>query len=32
VVDFRPLEGDAVATLDLEYNVFLAPRGYKGKA
>ena len=31
VVDFKPLEGDDKATLDLEYNVYLAPKGYKGK-
>ncbi|KAL6865609.1 hypothetical protein ACO1O0_001703 [Amphichorda felina] len=31
VVDFKPLEGDDKATLDLEYNVILAPAGYKGK-
>ncbi|KAK3333410.1 Intradiol ring-cleavage dioxygenase-like protein [Cercophora scortea] len=30
VVDFKPLEGDKTATLELEYNVFLAPKGYKG--
>lgn len=31
VVDFKPLEGDEKAVLDLEYNVNLAPKGYKGK-
>ncbi|KAJ6783359.1 hypothetical protein PWT90_10430 [Aphanocladium album] len=31
VVDFKPLEGDDKATLDLEYNVVLSPKGYKGK-
>lgn len=31
VVDFKPLEGDDKATLDLEYNVILSPKGYKGK-
>ena len=31
VVDFRPLKGDPKAELDLEYDVYLAPRGYKGK-
>lgn len=31
VVDFKPLEGDNNAELELEYNVFLAPKGYKGK-
>ncbi|KAH6610591.1 catechol dioxygenase [Trichoderma cornu-damae] len=31
VIDFKPLEGDDKATLDLEYNVVLAPKGYKGK-
>ncbi|KAK0641258.1 Intradiol ring-cleavage dioxygenase [Cercophora newfieldiana] len=31
VVDFKPLEGDDKAVLELEYNVFLAPKGYKGK-
>ena len=31
VVDFKPLEGDSKATLDLEYNVVLAPKDYKGK-
>ncbi|EON62787.1 hypothetical protein W97_02012 [Coniosporium apollinis CBS 100218] len=27
VVDFKPLEGDKEATLDLEYNILLAPKG-----
>jgi len=31
VVKFEPLEGDNTASLDLEYNVNLAPKGYKGK-
>ncbi len=31
VVDFKPLQGDDKATLELEYNVNLAPKGYKGK-
>ncbi|KAK4444675.1 catechol 1,2-dioxygenase [Podospora aff. communis PSN243] len=31
VVDFKPLKGDDKATLELEYNVNLAPKGYKGK-
>lgn len=31
VVEFKPLEGDDKATLELEYNVGLAPKGYKGK-
>ncbi|KAJ2891430.1 catechol dioxygenase [Zalerion maritima] len=31
VVDFKPLQGDDKATLELEYNVILAPKGYKGK-
>jgi len=31
VVDFKPLKGDDKATLDLEYNVVLSPKGYKGK-
>ncbi|KAK1755655.1 catechol 1,2-dioxygenase [Echria macrotheca] len=31
VVNFKPLKGDATATLELEYNVNLAPKGYKGK-
>lgn len=31
VIDFKPLKGDDKATLDLEYNVILAPKGYKGK-
>lgn len=29
VVDFKPLEGDDRATLDLEYNVVLTPTDYK---
>lgn len=31
VVDFKPLEGDDKAALELEYNVILAPKDYKGK-
>ena len=31
VVDFKPLQGNDKATLELEYNVTLAPKGYKGK-
>lgn len=31
VVEFKPLEGDDKATLELDYNVNLAPKGYKGK-
>ncbi|KAL2259571.1 hypothetical protein VTK26DRAFT_6711 [Humicola hyalothermophila] len=31
VVDFKPLQGDDKAVLELEYNVNLAPKGYKGK-
>jgi catechol 1,2-dioxygenase len=31
VVDFKPLDGDDKATLDLEYNVVLAPKDFKGK-
>ncbi|KAH6618168.1 Intradiol ring-cleavage dioxygenase [Chaetomium sp. MPI-SDFR-AT-0129] len=31
VVDFKPLSGDSKATLELEYNVNLAPKGYRGK-
>lgn len=31
VVDFKPLKGDDKAVLDLEYNVVLSPKGYKGK-
>ncbi|KAL2161928.1 hypothetical protein VTH06DRAFT_7713 [Thermothelomyces fergusii] len=31
VVTFKPLEGDEKATLELEYNVNLAPKGYKGR-
>jgi catechol 1,2-dioxygenase len=30
VVDFKPLEGDAKATRDLEYNIILAPKGIAG--
>ena len=30
-MDFKPLQGDANATLELEYNVVLSPKGYKGK-
>ncbi|KAK8919601.1 chlorocatechol 1,2-dioxygenase [Metarhizium anisopliae] len=31
VVDFKPLKGDDKAVLELEYNVVLSPKGYKGK-
>ncbi|KAI0894581.1 aromatic compound dioxygenase [Annulohypoxylon nitens] len=31
VVDFKPLEGDDKARLELDYNVILAPKDYKGK-
>jgi catechol 1,2-dioxygenase len=31
IIDFKPLKGDDKAELDLEYNVVLAPKGYKGK-
>ena len=31
LVDFKPLEGDPAAVLELEYNVVLAPKGYEGK-
>ncbi|KAK4128086.1 Intradiol ring-cleavage dioxygenase-like protein [Parathielavia appendiculata] len=31
VVDFKPIQGDDKAVLELEYNVNLAPKGYKGK-
>ncbi|GAO16340.1 uncharacterized protein UV8b_05633 [Ustilaginoidea virens] len=31
IVDFKPLDGDDKAVLELEYNVVLAPKGYKGK-
>jgi hypothetical protein len=31
VVEFKPLEGDDKATLDLEYNVRLAPKEYGKK-
>ncbi|KAK0617433.1 Intradiol ring-cleavage dioxygenase [Immersiella caudata] len=31
VVDFKPLKGDDKAVLELEYDVNLAPKGYKGK-
>ncbi|KAJ8125145.1 hypothetical protein O1611_g8496 [Lasiodiplodia mahajangana] len=31
VVDFKPLQGDDKAELELEYNVILAPKDYKGK-
>ncbi|KAI5861347.1 aromatic compound dioxygenase [Durotheca rogersii] len=31
VVDFKPLEGDSKAELELNYNVILAPKDYKGK-
>jgi catechol 1,2-dioxygenase len=32
VVEFKPLQGDDKAKLELEYNVKLAPQGYEGKA
>ncbi|KAK3939061.1 Intradiol ring-cleavage dioxygenase [Diplogelasinospora grovesii] len=32
IADFKPLEGDDKAVLELEYNVVLAPKGYKSKA
>jgi catechol 1,2-dioxygenase len=31
VIDFKPRTGDPKASLDLEYNVVLSPKGYKGK-
>ncbi|KAI1493409.1 chlorocatechol 1,2-dioxygenase [Biscogniauxia mediterranea] len=31
VVDFKPLKGDDKAVLELDYNVILAPKDYKGK-
>ncbi|KAI1446105.1 aromatic compound dioxygenase [Annulohypoxylon stygium] len=31
VVDFKPLKGDDKAKLELDYNVILAPKDYKGK-
>ncbi|CAK7209134.1 hypothetical protein SCUCBS95973_000348 [Sporothrix curviconia] len=31
IVDFQPLEGDDKATLELVYNVTLAPREYQGR-
>jgi len=31
ICEFKPIQGDAKATLELEYNVNLAPKGYKGK-
>ncbi|EAA28451.1 aromatic compound dioxygenase [Neurospora crassa] len=31
VVTFKPIEGDEKAVLELEYNVNLAPKGFKGK-
>ncbi|OAA51742.1 chlorocatechol 1,2-dioxygenase [Metarhizium rileyi] len=31
VVDFKPLRGDDKAVLELEYNVVLSPKGYRGK-
>ncbi|KAI1453437.1 aromatic compound dioxygenase [Annulohypoxylon moriforme] len=31
VVDFKPLAGDDKAKLELDYNVILAPKDYKGK-
>jgi catechol 1,2-dioxygenase len=30
VVDFKPLKGDPKATLDLEYNIILAPKAFPG--
>ena len=30
VVDFKPRKGDPKATLDLEYNIILAPKTLKG--
>ncbi|TAQ91107.1 hypothetical protein B7494_g538 [Chlorociboria aeruginascens] len=30
VVDFKPLSGDKTATLDLEYNIILAPKHFQG--
>lgn len=32
VVDFKPLQGDPKAELELVYNVILAPKGYEGIA
>lgn len=32
VVDFKPLKGDSKASLDLEYNVILAPKNYGGNS
>lgn len=31
VVDFKPIQGDSKAVLELEFNVVLAPKNYKGK-
>ncbi|KUI69861.1 Catechol 1,2-dioxygenase [Cytospora mali] len=31
ILDFQPAKDDPNAELDLEYNVILAPKGYKGK-
>lgn len=31
ILDFQPSKDDPKAELDLEYNVILAPKGYKGK-
>ncbi|OIW24400.1 aromatic compound dioxygenase [Coniochaeta ligniaria NRRL 30616] len=31
IIDFKPSKGDDKCELDLEYNVYLAPKGYKGK-
>lgn len=31
LIDFKPLKGDPNASLDLEYNIVLSPKGYKGK-
>jgi catechol 1,2-dioxygenase len=30
VVDFEPLEGDDKAVVELEFNVVLASKGYRG--
>lgn len=31
IVDFKPFKGDPKAELELNYNVILSPKGYKGK-
>ena len=31
LIDFKPRQGDPNASLDLEYNIVLSPKGYKGK-